>query len=74
MQANGIPEKVTIDKKGANKAAIDQINESIAVMRIIRQVKYLNSIVEQDHRAMKRIARPMFGFKSFHVANAFLPA
>jgi transposase-like protein len=31
----------------------------------IRQVKYLNNIVEQDHRAVKRITRPMLGFKSF---------
>ena len=31
----------------------------------IRQVKYLNNIVEQDHRAVKRLTRPMLGFKSF---------
>jgi putative transposase len=30
-----------------------------------RQVKYLNNIVEQDHRAVKRLTRPMLGFKSF---------
>jgi putative transposase len=32
-------------------------------------VKYLNNIVEQDHRAVKRITRPMLGFKSFHAAQ-----
>jgi transposase-like protein len=31
----------------------------------MRQNKYLNNIVEQDHRAIKRIARPMLGFKTF---------
>ena len=31
----------------------------------IRQVKYSNNIVEQDHRAIKRAVRPMLGFKSF---------
>jgi len=31
----------------------------------LRQVKYLNNIVEQDHRAIKRLTRPMLGFKSF---------
>jgi transposase-like protein len=35
----------------------------------IRQVKYLNNIVEQDHRAVKRVTRPMLGFKSFDAAQ-----
>ena len=38
----------------------------------IRQVKYLNNIVEQDHRAIKRLVRPMFGFKSFWSAAVTL--
>ena len=37
-------------------------------MIAVRQVKYLNNIVEQDHRAIKRITRPMLGFKSFRSA------
>ena len=32
---------------------------------IVRQVKYLNNIIEQDHRAIKRITKPMLGFQSF---------
>ena len=36
----------------------------------IRQIKYLNNIVEQDHRGIKRIAHPMMGFKSFNFASA----
>ena len=35
----------------------------------MRQNKYLNNIVEQDHRAVKRITRPMLGFKSFWSAR-----
>jgi transposase-like protein len=35
----------------------------------IRQVKYLNNIVEQDHRAVKRVTRPMLGFKAFGAAQ-----
>jgi putative transposase len=35
----------------------------------IRQCKYLNNIVEQDHRAVKRLVRPMLGFKSFWAAR-----
>jgi len=72
MLANAIPEKVTMDKSGANKAAIDQINESMEVTMIVRQVKYLNNIVEQDHRAVKRITKPMLGFKSFNAAKSVL--
>src|SRR5262249_47431225 len=39
---------------------------------IIRQVKYLNNIVEQDHRGVKRVTRPMLGFKSFEAAQGTL--
>ena len=53
MQANGMPEKVAMDKTGANKAAIDEINASREIPVVVRQVKYLNNIVEQDHRAVK---------------------
>lgn len=35
----------------------------------MRQNKYLNNIVEQDHRAIKRVTRPMLGFKSFWSAR-----
>jgi putative transposase len=38
----------------------------------MRQCKYLNNIVEQDHRAIKRITRPMLGFKSFWCARILL--
>ena len=36
----------------------------------IRQVKYLNNLLEQDHRFIKRITAPMMGFKAFHSAAA----
>ena len=72
MQANGVPEKVTMDKSGANKAAIDEINASREIPIAVRQVKYLNIIVEQDHRAAKRMTKPMFGFKSFQSAKNIL--
>jgi transposase-like protein len=38
----------------------------------VRQVKYLNNIVEQDHRAIKRIIKPMLGFKDFRCASIIL--
>jgi putative transposase len=38
----------------------------------IRQIKYLNNIVEQDHRGIKRITHPMMGFKAFYSVEATL--
>jgi transposase-like protein len=59
------PEKITIDKSAANTAAIESYSTDHNAGIEIRWVKYLNNIVEQDHRALKRQVRPMLGFKSF---------
>jgi transposase-like protein len=72
MGANGEPGKIAMDKSGANKAAIDAINAGRDGPIVVRQVKYLNNIVEQDHRAIKRVTRPMLHFKSFRSAGAVL--
>jgi len=72
MKASGVPEKVTMDKSGANKAAMDEINGRGETPIIVRQVKYLNNIVEQDHRFVKRITKPMLNFKSFRAARNVL--
>jgi putative transposase len=69
---NGTPEKVTIDKSGANTAALEHYSAERNAGIEIRKVKYLNNIVEQDHRAIKRLTRPMLGFKSFRSAAATL--
>jgi transposase-like protein len=39
---------------------------------VIRKIKYRNNVVEQDHRGVKRITRPMLGFKSFETAQCTL--
>ena len=65
IRRNGVPETITIDGSDANEAAIKSYNEEHGTAIIIRQVKYLNNIVEQDHRGVKRVTRPMLGFKSF---------
>ena len=39
---------------------------------VIRQVRYLNNLVEQDHRSVKRVTRPMLGFKVFEAAQRTL--
>ena len=71
LPANGKPEKIAMDKSGTNKAAIDAINANRDVPIVVRQVKYLNNIVEQDHRAIKRVTKPMLNFKSVHAARSF---
>src|SRR6202049_4273555 len=69
IRHNGTPEKITIDKSGTTTAAIESHNAEYKTEHNagieLRQIKYLNNIVEQDHRAIKRLVRPMLGFKSF---------
>ena len=54
------------------RRAIDAINAGRNVPILVRQVKYLNNTVEQDHRAIKRVTRPMLNFKSFRSAGSVL--
>jgi len=61
-----------MDKSGANKAAMDEINARGETPIIVRHVKYLNNIVEQDHRAIKRVTKPMINIKSFQAAKSVL--
>ncbi len=74
IRQHGEPEVVTIDKSGANTAALATLNvsklteESITV----RQSQYLNNLVEQDHRNIKRRIWSMLGFKSFRRAQTIL--
>jgi transposase-like protein len=71
---HGEPEVVTTDKSGANTTALATLNadkpdeESI----IVRQSQYLNNLIEQDHRNIKRRIRQMLRFKSFHRAQTLL--
>src|SRR5262249_61008245 len=69
IRRNGVPETITIDGSDANEAAIKCYNEEHGTAILIRQVKYLNNIVEQDHRGVKRVTRLMLGFKSFEAAQ-----
>ncbi|ABF08543.1 transposase (DDE site) ISRme7 [Cupriavidus metallidurans CH34] len=69
---NGAPDTVAIDKSAANLAALHAVNAHRETPIRIRQRKYLNNIVEQDHRAIKRRARPMLGFKNFRCARILI--
>jgi transposase-like protein len=72
IHRHGVPATITIDGGEANEAAIKRYNAEHGTAIIIRQVKYLNNMVEQDHRGVKRVTRPMLGFKSFAAAQATL--
>jgi len=72
IRRHGVPEKITIDGSAANAAAIKSYNEEHGTAIAIRKIKYLNNIVEQDHRGVKRVTRPMLGFKSFDAAQGTL--
>ena len=75
IATNGVPDRVVIDS-GANLTGLQAVNTSLKFTGTgniieIRQVKYLNNILEQDHRFIKRITRPMMGFQeAFHSASA----
>ena len=74
IRHHGEPEVVTIDKSGANTAALTTLNANKPEEErmTIRQSKNLNNLVEQDHRNIKRRIRPMLGFKSFRRAQTLL--
>ena len=66
------PEKVTIDKSGVNTAAVQSLVADTGLTIELRQSKYLNNLIEQDHRAIKRRTRPMMGFGAFHTATKLI--
>ncbi len=72
INLHDVPQKITIDKSGANTAAIESVKADACVDILMRQRKYLNNVVEQDHRAVKRITGPMLGVKSFWSARLIM--
>jgi putative transposase len=69
---HGVPERITIDGSEANAAAMRSYNTEHGTSIAIRQIKYLNNSIEQDHRAVKRVTRSMLGFKAFDAAQGTL--
>ena len=63
---------MSIDSSPANKAAVLDLEAAVAKPIELRQIKYLNNLIEQDHRAIKRIVRPMLGFKSWACAGTLI--
>ncbi|MBP2628247.1 MAG: family transposase [Firmicutes bacterium] len=58
---------ITTDKYAATEVAIHEMIYSgiLSVKTTLRKVKYLNNIIEQDHRFIKRKIKPMLGFDNF---------
>jgi IS6 family transposase len=68
------PRVITVDKNPAYPVAIQELEEEKSMPEgiQIRQVRYLNNIVEQDHRFIKKRVRSMLGFKSYETAISIL--
>ena len=68
------PRVINVDKNAAYPVAMEQLKreQTLADQTELRQVKCLNNRIEQDHRNIKRIVKPMLGFKSFHSARRAL--
>jgi putative transposase len=81
LKSHGRPERIVIDGSQTNREAImscdtteqlaDRSKRKLKPIRI-RQSRYLNNRIEQDHRAVKRRVRPMLGFKSVNSARAII--
>ncbi len=65
---------ITVDKNAAYPKAIDELKaeEELPGKVELRQSKYLNNIVEQDHRGMKRLVKSGMGFGSFNTAQRII--
>ncbi|WP_439548945.1 IS6 family transposase [Falsiroseomonas sp.] len=68
------PRTITVDKNPAYPRAVADMKENDVLSRFTRtrQCKYLNNIVEQDHRSVKRLIRPGLGFGSMRTARRTL--
>ena len=71
---NQMPRVITVDKNASYQIAIDELkNEKNLFKNVeIRQTRYLNNIIEQDQRSIKRIIVPMLGFQFFHSVSKTL--
>jgi transposase-like protein len=64
---HGAPKKITVDGYAATHTAIDELKQSgnLPINVLVRTSKYLNNLIEQDHRRVKQRVNPMLGFKRF---------
>lgn len=77
VSSNGMPRACAIDKSGANTAGLNWPNVELKEVGSPRRIKvyrskYLNNLVEQDHRGVKRRISPVMGFKAITSAASTL--
>lgn len=67
IKKQGVPEKITLDGYAASHVAVAELQEEdvLPTELTVRTNKYLNNVIEQDHRRVKQRVRPMLGFKRF---------
>jgi transposase-like protein len=67
-------EALTVDQNAAYPVAVETLKADamLAAETQLRQSKYMNTLIEQDHRNIKRLTKPMMGFGSFNTARRTL--
>src|SRR5450755_1057454 len=71
---NGCPTKITLDGYAASHRAVGELKDAGELPKrvVLRSSKYLNNLIEQDHRRIKQRLRPMLGLKSFRTARVVI--
>jgi len=74
IEKRGVPQKITLDGYAASHVAVAELQEenSLPADLVVRTNRYLNNLIEQDHRHVKQRVRPMLGFKRFDYAAVTL--
>jgi transposase-like protein len=70
IEKRGIPQKITLDGYAASHVAVGELQEEgiLPAKLLVRTNRYLNNVIEQDHRRIKQRLRSMLGFKRFEHA------
>jgi transposase-like protein len=71
IKGQRVPAKVTLDAYAASHRAVADLKGDGELPKrvVVRSSKYLNNLIEQDHRRIKQRLRPMLGLKSFQTAD-----
>jgi len=74
VTSQSAPRVINVDKNAAYPKAIAELKAAglLPASVELRQVKYLNNLIEQDHRFIKRLTKPGMGFFSFETASRTL--
>jgi transposase-like protein len=74
MRGQRVPTKITLDGYAASHRAVGELKDTGELPKrvVLRSSKYLNNLIEQDHRRIKQRLRPMLGLKSFRTARVVI--